>query len=199
MTDDSLNRERDLIERLSAGDESALEPLLEHHLPGLRAFVRARLGPLVRAREDDADVVQSICREILVHQDRFRVPAENGFKRWLYLTALRKIQHRQEHWHAQKRDVGRELATGGSQADDAGLLAGYATLCTPSRELMAREAIERIEAAVDALPEDYREVLTLARLVGLSRAEIGEVMGRSEGAVRTLLSRAQARLAELLG
>jgi RNA polymerase sigma-70 factor (ECF subfamily) len=63
---------------------------------------------------------------------------------------------------------------------------------------MAKEAVERIEAALDALPEDYREVITLAKLVGLSRAEIGEVMGRSEGAVRTLLFRAQARLAELL-
>ena len=91
----------------------------------------------------------------------------------------------------------REVAPNESHSD-AGLLAGYATLCTPSRALMDREAIERIERAIDELPEDYREVLTLARMVGLSRAEIAEVTGRSEGAVRTMLSRAQARLTELL-
>ena len=63
---------------------------------------------------------------------------------------------------------------------------------------MAREELERIESAFDRLPEEYREVITLARIAGLSRAEIAERMGRREGAVRTLLSRALARLAELL-
>jgi DNA-directed RNA polymerase specialized sigma24 family protein len=41
-------------------------------------------------------------------------------------------------------------------------------------------------------------VISLARIVGLSHAEIAKEMGRSEGAVRTLLSRALARLATLL-
>lgn len=192
------DEERALIERLSRGDDSALEPLLVRHLPGLRAFVRARAGKLIRNREDNSDVVQSICREILDHKDRFQVPADNGFKRWLYLTALRKLQNRQEYWLTQKRDVGREaMHLDGSQGDEA-LLDGYASIASPSSELMAREAVERIEAAMDALPEEYREVLTLARMVGLSRAEIGEIMGKKEGAVRMLLFRAQAKLAELL-
>lgn len=194
---DGNDEERELIERLTRGDDAALAPLLERHLPGLRAFVRARAGPLVRAREEDADIVQSVCREILVHRERFHVPAREGFKRWLYLSALRKIQNRREHWLAQKRDAGREVAAGGSRSD-ADLLAGYGTLCTPSRELMAREEVERIERAVDELPEEYREALTLSRIVGLKRSEIAEVMGRSEGSVRMLLSRAQARLTELL-
>lgn len=197
VTHETNPEEQALVDRLSRGDDDAIEPLLERHLPGLRAFVRARAGALVRGREDDADIVQSVCREVLTHRERFTVPAEQGFKRWLYLSALRKIQNRREHWLAQKRDIGREAAVEGSHSD-AGLLAGYATLCTPSRELMAREAIERIEKAVDALPEDYREALTLSRIVGMTRAEIAEVMGKSEGSVRMLLSRAQARLVELL-
>ena len=205
MTEDAkddtqgMDDEAHLVRRLSEGDEGALEPLLERHLAGLRAFVRARAGPLLRGREDDADIVQSVCREILVHRERFQVPAEGGFKRWLFLSALRKIQNRREYWLAQKRDVGRDVrAPGVSSASDVDLLAGYGTLCTPSRELMAREAVERVERAIDALPEDYREALTLSRMVGLKRAEIAEVMGKSEGAVRMLLSRAQARLVELL-
>ncbi|MEM7308015.1 MAG: sigma-70 family RNA polymerase sigma factor [Planctomycetota bacterium] len=197
MNSEATPEEHELVERLSRGDDGAIEPLLTRHLPGLRAFVRARAGALVRGREDDADIVQSVCREVLTHRERFTVPAEQGFKRWLYLSALRKIQRRREHWLAQKRDIGREVAAEGSRSD-ADLLAGYATLCTPSRELMAREAIERIEQAVDALPDDYREALTLSRIVGLTRAEIADVMGKSEGSVRMLLSRAQARLVELL-
>lgn len=63
---------------------------------------------------------------------------------------------------------------------------------------MAREECEQLESAFERLPGEYREVLLLARIVGLSRAEIGERMGRSEGAARALLFRAQARLASLL-
>ena len=197
MQEGADDEERELIARLAAGDRSALEPLVVRHLPGLRAFVRARTSRLLRAREGDSDIVQSICREVLTNADRFQVPAENGFKRWLYLTAMRKLQHRQEHWLAQKRDVGRELPQADHSRDDQ-LLQGYASIASPSRELMAREAIEKIERAMEQLSDDHREVLTLARMVGLSRSEIGEVMGKSEGAVRTLLFRAQAKLAELL-
>lgn len=198
MSAEPDEEERALIERLARGDDSALEPLLVKHLPGLRAFVRARAGQLVRDREGNSDVVQSICREILDHRDRFTVPADNGFKRWLYLTALRKLQRRRDYWLAQRRDVGREVAPLDVTGGDAALLAGYASIASPSRELMAREAVQRIEAAMDALPEDYREVLTLARMVGLSRGEIAEIMGKNEGAVRMMLFRAQAKLAELL-
>jgi RNA polymerase sigma-70 factor (ECF subfamily) len=196
-----MQDESELVERLTQGDAAALEVLLEQHLPGLRGFVRLRAGRLVRAREEDTDLVQSVCREILEHKERFRFPGSNGFKRWLYLTALRKIQNRREYWLAQKRDAGRDVDLLGADtsrsADD--LLECYGSVCSPSRELMAREAIERIESAIDGLPDDYREALTLSRIVGLTRAEIAEEMGKSEASVRMLLSRAQAKLAESLG
>ena len=63
---------------------------------------------------------------------------------------------------------------------------------------MLAEEIARLEAAIDQLPEEQREVITLAHLVGLSRADIGAQMGRTEEAVRALLHRAKARLSILL-
>ena len=54
-------------------------------------------------------------------------------------------------------------------------------------------------ASFDQLSEEHREVITLARLVGFSHRDIAERMGRSEDAVRKLLSRARARLMVLLG
>jgi RNA polymerase sigma factor (sigma-70 family) len=47
-----------------------------------------------------------------------------------------------------------------------------------------------MERAFDLLSDDHREVITLSRIVGLSHAEIAAELGRSEGAVRVLLSRA---------
>jgi RNA polymerase sigma factor (sigma-70 family) len=61
---------------------------------------------------------------------------------------------------------------------------------------MKREEIEHVERAFDRLEEEQREVITLAHVAGLTRAEIAERLGKSEGAVRTMLSRALADLAD---
>lgn len=182
------------------GDSAAIGELLEHYLPDLRAFVRLRAGPLVRAREAHSDIVQSVCRDVLAHPDRFRFPDENGFKRWLFTSALRKLVARRDYYLAQRRDAGRDRPLGGDDfgADDERLLAAYHSISTPSRQAMLREEIERIEEAFEQLPEDYREVITLARIARLPRAEIAEQMGRSEGSVRMLLLRALAQLASIL-
>jgi len=55
--------------------------------------------------EETVDLVQSVCREVLQHRERFAHPEERGFQRWLYRTALRKIAHRAEYWRAAKRDA----------------------------------------------------------------------------------------------
>ena len=52
-----------------------------------------------------------------------------------------------------------------------------------------------MEAALDRIREDYREIILLARVTGLSHREIAEKLGKSEGAVRMLLHRALGRLA----
>ncbi len=177
-----------------------IEGLLREHLPGLHGFVRLRTGPMLRSLEETSDLVQSICREILEHQDRFQHPDRDGFKRWLYATALRKIASRGEYHRAQKREIGRRVPLGptpdGSDAD--GLLAAYGSFCSPSRVVGAREEIARIEGAFDRLPDHYREVISLARIAGLSHAEIAQRTGRSEGATRVLLYRALEALSELL-
>ena len=60
------------------------------------------------------------------------------------------------------------------------------------------EALAALELVFDQLPADYREVILLSRIVGLSHEEIAEQMGRSKGAISVLLSRALARLATLI-
>ena len=187
----------ELLERFARGDEEALETLLELHLPALRGYVRLRTGRELRARESASDVVQSICREILEKREKFKFPGPDGFRRWLYATALRKIQMHARYWRTEKRGaaVERPLDTA---TPDAELLAGYASVCTPSAELAAREEVLHIEHAFDRLPEDYRTVIALSRLAQLSHADVAAEMERTEGSVKMLLSRALARLTELL-
>lgn len=181
-----------LVERARQGDEQALAELFRLHLPGLRAFVRLQCGPALRARESVSDVVQSVCREVLEHLDGVDSGGAAGFKTWLYTTAMRKIRNRAAFWNAERRDTGREVAA------DGALLEAYRTLTTPSALAGANEMVARVESAFDHLEAEEREVILLARVVGLGHAEIALHLGKSEGACRVLLHRALARLSALL-
>ncbi len=184
----------ELLERARRGDSEALAAVLTPHLPGLTGFVRLRTGGALRGRESAADVVQSICRRAINGLDSLRGRREEAFKQWLYAIALNSVRDRHD-----RQRVDREAPlTFDSRVEDGALLSCYATLQTPSCDAMAREEIERIEGAFDLLPEEYREVLLLARIAELSYAEIAERTSKSEGAVRQLLHRARARLAMLL-
>jgi RNA polymerase sigma-70 factor (ECF subfamily) len=182
------------IQSASRGDPAAIEALLERHLPRLRAFVRLRVGPELRNRESASDIVQSACREVLVHMERFRYRGEDQFRRWLFTTALRKLADKVEFHRAAKRDMRRDRAA----ADWSAVAHSYADVATPSRRLMLEEQAALLESAFDRLSADQREVLTLARIVGLPHAEIAIAMERTEGACRALLHRATAQLGMIL-
>jgi RNA polymerase sigma-70 factor (subfamily 1) len=186
-------REQSTYERAMAG-EPVLDRLLAENLPNLRAFVRAHLAPELRQRESASDVVQSVCRELLGERSRFEFRSEAEFRAWLFLAATNKITDKQRFHQRQQRDVRREQAV--TSASD--LLAGYASICTPSHAAMAAEQVARLEQALDRLEPDHREVIALTRLAGLPSREAAAVMGRSDGATRMLLGRALIRLAEEL-
>ena len=192
----SPHNSQDLVTRASTGDRPAIEALLAQHLSGLRAYVRLQAGPAVRARESCSDLVQSVCREVLGDLDGFEYRGEAAFKAWLYKAALHKVIDRNRHWHQPKRDVGREAIF--SDGGDAALAQAYRSVASPSRAAMAREDLERVEAAFDQMPDDYREVLMRSRVLGMGHREIAAELGRTEQATRKLLSRALARLTTLL-
>lgn len=192
---------RELGQRAFRGDSEAVDLLLARHLPRLRAYLRLRMGPELRSKESASDLVQSTCREVLEHMDRYRFRGEAQFRQWLFMTALRKLENRVEYYRAAKRDAAREAASESpanlAEGGDS-LAAFYRTLSTPSRELMQREWIEALERAFEELPEARREVILLSRIVGLPHEEVARSMGRTVGATRSLLHRALADLAEKL-
>lgn len=194
------DRSRELVQRASRGDAPAVDELLALHLPGLERFVRREAGALVAAHDRPSDVVQSACREVLEHIDRFRYDGEDGFRRWLYRTALRKLQDRHRYWQAEKRDAMREVRAGpmGTSGSAPRLEELLRSLRTPSQDAVMNEEYERVRQACDELPDRYREIILFAQVEGLRHAEIAERMQISETNARVLLSRALARLARLL-
>ncbi|MBK8980357.1 MAG: RNA polymerase sigma factor [Planctomycetes bacterium] len=189
-----------LVRRAADGDREALECLFARHVGALHAWLRLHAGRLVLARESVADLAQSACREVLEDLREHSYTDEASFRAWLFTAARRKVLDRARYHRRLRRDARRDVGAeaAADALDPARLLEQYATFCSPSGVAMAHEEAERIEAAFAQLPDEYREVITQAHLIGASRAEIGRAMGRSEGAVKVLLHRALARLSRLL-
>jgi RNA polymerase sigma-70 factor (ECF subfamily) len=70
--------------------------------------------------------------------------------------------------------------------------------CLPENELLSEESKDRLDAAIQKLPESLRVVFLLRDINDLSTHETGEVLGLSDTAVKTRLSRARLRLREEL-
>ncbi len=174
------------------------ESLFQRNLPRLVAFIRARAGRAIAARESAVDLAQSVCREVLADMGEFEYRGDEAFRAWLFAQATRKILDRNRYLHRERRDIAREQPAAPSEDEAGSLLQAYATMCTPSRQVAAREELQRIEAAVGSLPEAQRDAVTLSRLMGLGYPEIATIMGCTESAVRGLVARGLAALAARL-
>jgi RNA polymerase sigma-70 factor (ECF subfamily) len=183
-----------LVAAAQKQDRGAVEQLLVRHLPSLEAFVRLRMGPVLRGLMTAPDLVQSVCREALEDLGGFEFRGEAPFRHWLFVRAENKLREKHRFHHAEKRDRDKQVAI----PDATTALSAYQTLVTPSKDLEVKEAMRRVEAAFDQLPDDYREAITLHKLCGLSHAEIADKMNKSEGAVRNLVYRGISRLALLV-
>lgn len=186
--------EDSLFLRASSGDPAAAEQMLEHVLPRLRAFVRARLGNRLLAKESASDLVQSVCREALTGLADKPFADAAAFRHWLFKLAVHKIVDKARFHAAGNRDAAREQSI-----EDVAATAALASLLTPSRDAAGRERLRRFEQAFAQLPEDYRQAIVLHRIVGLSYADIATELRRSEGAARNLVYRGLARLTSLMG
>ena len=128
------------------------------------------------------DITEGVFLKALAALPRFREQGEgedSTFKVWLYAIARNVIanERRRERRHPQDPI---DLALGLQAADD------------PASTVETRLEAERALQAVMELPPERRQALILRFVNELSAREIGELMGKSEGAVRVLIHRALA-------
>ncbi len=185
-----------ILQRARAGDPKAMEALLAPHLAGLHAFVRMRLTGALARRESTTDIVQSICGDLLEDIAQLRSKDELSFRAWLFRLAAHKLATKAAFHRAAKRDIGREWL--GRPVPQEDILRAFSPVASPSQMATAKEELQRIEKAFDALPEDYRLVIAQVCVAGFSYDEVARFMDRTTDSVRQLLHRARARLATLL-
>jgi RNA polymerase sigma-70 factor (ECF subfamily) len=148
-----------------------------------------------------SDAVQQTLLEAWRCWDDFRGDHEPARLAWLRQILAHQLAHLARHYGAtQKRDVARERSIDQTLAQSAQRLERLAQpgQATPSVVAVRREQQVRLAAALERLPDDYRQVIVLRNLEELSHDEIAERLGRTAGAVRMLWLRALAALREQL-
>jgi len=179
---------------MRAGDESAFHRLFDRHVPALSARVRRMLPAAVQRKVSVADVVQEA--RIAAHGRRrdFENRHANALRAWLLKIAELKARHALRRFGTTaKRATAREQSRNGAAEAAAPVDPGP----SPSQAAMDAELSAVALRAMAALPPDYREVLRLARIEGLTLAEAGSRMGRSREAAKKLYGRALVKFADL--
>ncbi len=168
-----------LVERVLRGDSRAFDALVRRH--DRRAFALA--FRLLGHREDAEDVVQESFVAALEALDRFDVT--RPFGPWLYRIVVNRSLNARKSRARRSTDVLPEDAP--------------AHTPSPERAAQAAETGRRVRAAVAALPERQRVVMTMIELEGFSGPEVAEILGIPEGTVRWHLHSARNALRAALG
>ena len=168
-----------LVARALSGDRLALGRLLERFTAPVRRVTYAILGD---ADEAD-DAAQDGVLQALVKLDRY--DPTRPFGPWLLrIVANAAIDRRR------RRTVRVARVLDDTVAGDHPL---------PDAEAERRALGERLRAALDELPEQYRAALVLFDVEGYSQAEIAQILGMAPGTVRSAVFHARRRLRRLMG
>ena len=192
-----------LVDRVRTHDPLALADFIEEHRRQLFAFIDRQLGAGLRRKLEPEDIVQEVCAEAIRSLPQIEFGDRDPFS-WLCQLAERKIidSHRR-FFAAQKRDAGREvgLGAGSDTANPGGGLINLlvASLTTASQAFSRNVKEARLQEAIQTLPGDQREALRLRYVENLPSKEIAEKLGKSDAAVRVMLTRSLKKLQEILG
>lgn len=197
------SKAENLLKGARNGVREELGDLLEMYRNYLRVLASTQIGNRLRRRLSPSDVVQETM--LAAHRDftKFRGQTEREFLAWLRKVLLNTIHHAVDtHVKAQRRDVRREVslekigaAMGRSSINLAGLLADPGP--SPSAPIRREESAVALANQLAKLKTEYRDVIVLRNLQGLSFDEVAKRMDRTSGAVRMLWLRAIEKLREV--
>ncbi|MEZ5285901.1 MAG: sigma-70 family RNA polymerase sigma factor [Vicinamibacterales bacterium] len=172
-----------LLARVRAGDDEALNRLLERCLPPLRRYAHMRLPSYLRGPLDTGDLVQDTVIAALRSLNGFEARREGALQCYLCTALKNKITDLRRAYARRPLfvELPESIATEGP---------------SPLEQIIGSENLDRYEAGLKKLDEDDREAIICRIELQYSFAELATALGkRSPDAARMALRRAVDRLA----
>lgn len=184
MTEESLNNQTISLAALKAGDRAEFARLVDatsNHIYHLALKI-------LRDPQDAEDVLQESYIKALRALPEFE--GRSSLSTWLYRIAVNEalmlLRKRKVTLVPVEEDPDEDDPVSGMVLTDWGSL--------PENELLSTESRERLESAIETLPDTLRVVFMLRDMEGLSIRETADLLGLTETAVKTRLLRARLRL-----
>lgn len=176
--------ERELIARLQKRDEAAFEELIRQYEKKVYSLCFRMCGNSEDAEEAAQDAFLALWRGI----DRFR--QESSLSTWIYRLATNACIDTLRR---------RKKQSGSVSLDDEELFVDAVdTSPQPQETVEHREAQKLLQEGLSTLPEEYRKVLILREIEGLSYTEIAESASIELGTVKSRISRGRSLLRNFL-
>jgi len=182
-----------LLERARKGDQAGFTLLFEKYAPRLAVLIHCKLGRDLRAKLDVDDVLQEVFLAAARDLTSFQYEKPGSFMSWLGRIADHRIVDLARLETRQKRAGGARIPFRSPTHPD-----GFEPFDqqTPSRILRHKEELALLVSKLESLPENYRQVILMARVELLSTEEIARRLGKTRAAVAVLLHRALQRMKE---
>jgi RNA polymerase sigma-70 factor (ECF subfamily) len=191
----------DLLDQARAGDGPALGRLLESYRAYLGVLARVQIGRRLQGKADASDVVQEAFLGAARDFPQFRGSSEGELRAWLRQILANLLANLVRHYQGtQGRDVRleRQLSVELDQSSvalDRGLVA---PISSPSQQAVRREQGVVLADALARLPAEWRDLLILRHLEGLTFPEVAQRLGKTIDVVKKLWPRALAGLRRVL-
>jgi RNA polymerase sigma-70 factor (ECF subfamily) len=180
-----------LMIQVRADIAGAFETLVERYQNRLVGI----MFHLVGNREEAEDLCQEVFLRVYKSRKGYRPRAK--FSTWLFTIANNLALN---HLRAKGRNPNVPLGGTGTDSQAVAAIARQLTgrEGTPSSQMRQAELADIVRAALSVLNEDQKLAVLLNKFEEMSYAEIADVMGRSQAAVKSLLARARNQLREHL-
>ncbi len=190
-----------LVARVVNRDQDALAQYIEANRWRLMAFIERQLGGALRRKVEPDDIFQETSADAVRALPDMDLAGREPFS-WLCQIAERRIvdAHRR-FFGAQKRDAGKEVPLGQQRGgtSNVGLIDMLvASMTTPSQAFSRNAREARLMDALDQLPNDQRDALRMRYLENLPSKQIAEKLGKTDAAVRVMLTRSLKKLQTIL-
>jgi RNA polymerase sigma-70 factor, ECF subfamily len=180
-----------MVRDARAGDSHALGQLYDTYRDRVARFATGRLGDPEKAEDVTSETFEAVCRNLRSYR------AGTDFEAWLFTIAHRRVA---DHFRRRYRRQEVALDEASGPADGGRTRPGaLPAVAGPEEAVLAAERRAEVAGAFRRLRPDQQEVLALRVLGGLSAAQVGEVLGKSEGAVRVAQHRALQSLRTAMG
>ncbi len=178
-----------LIKKAQKGDVGAFEKIITEYQSVVYS-ISYRYADNVH---DAADMAQEIFLKMFKTINTFRFKSK--FSTWIYRVATNTCLDMVKS----RRRADSAVSFGSFDDDDGGFAAEPAdTRFMPDERLEAAEAKDVVNRAIGELSDEYRTVIILRDIRGLSYEEIADVVDCSVGTVKSRISRARRNLREIL-